>query len=222
MARASSGKSNRSLGEQLRERRILLEISLDELSRRSGVASKYLRWVEKEEWSLLPGGVYTKGILRRYAQVVGEDPERLVKEFEETVRRKTERKGKEKKLLRGISGFSPRFFRFLAGVVVLLALLGYIVYQLSPVLARPELTLEKPLQVETVVRQDNVVLAGRTERGASLFLNDQPLALDDDGRFETTIELLPGLNVLEVKAVSRFGKETIEERKIIFIEEING
>lgn len=219
MPRSESKTKALSLGKRLKERRELLEISLEELARKSGVPAKYLRRVEKDEWNSLPAGVYTKGILRRYCQAIGENPDRVAKEFQiilDDIQGKDIGKSKPQT---AYWRFSPRFFRLAAVVVVLIALVGYITYQLAPVLARPELAVERPVGAETVVRQDSIVFAGRTERGASLFLNGETLTLDENGRFETTIELLPGLNIFEVKAVSRFNKETIVERKVIFIEE---
>ncbi len=210
--------SARPLGSKLKERRLLLGVSIDELSQVSGVAAKYLRWIERDEWSFLPGGVYTKGFLRKYAQAVGENPEKIIRAFEKKSGEAKLPVERKKSALWLPQNVSPRALRNIIIGVVLLALVGYIVYQLSPVLARPEVNIETPKDAETVVREDSIVLAGRTEGSASVYLNGHPLALSNEGRFETVVELLPGLNVLEIKAVSRFGKERVEERKIIFIE----
>jgi hypothetical protein len=67
-----------------------------------------------------------------------------------------------------------------------------------------------------VVNTDSIIFNGQTEKGVSIFLNNQPASIHADGKFERKVELLPGLNSFEVKAVSRFNKETIVIRRVIY------
>ena len=42
---------------------------------------RYLRAIENEEWDVLPGGAYTRGFIRTYADYLGLDGERLADEY---------------------------------------------------------------------------------------------------------------------------------------------
>ena len=48
---------------------------------RTKIRAKYLRALENEEWSLLPGPTFVKTFLRTYAEQVGVDPHLLVEEY---------------------------------------------------------------------------------------------------------------------------------------------
>jgi len=218
MRQISNRKITLPLGEGLRERRLFLEITLDEISRKSGIATKYIRWIERGNWENLPGDIYTKGMLRRYSLIIGENPEKIVRRYEKEYEKEIKKQEVSSNYDQPKISLSPKNTRFIIGAVVVVAIFGYIIWQLSPVLAKPELTVFEPTEEEVVIQQDNIVLIGKTESGVSLYLNDQPIPISNDGGFEETIELLPGLNILEVKAISRFGKQSIVERKVIYQE----
>jgi hypothetical protein len=66
----------------------------------------------------------------------------------------------------------------------------------------PQLTSEKDLRV-----------AGTTEAGATLVLNGKPVALTD-GRFEATVALAPGDNIIELTATDVAGNVTVDKSNV--------
>ena len=57
----------------LREARMQAGLDIDDVEQHTKVRAKYLRALENEEWSLLPGTAFTKGFLRSYADLLGLD-----------------------------------------------------------------------------------------------------------------------------------------------------
>lgn len=56
-------------------------LDIADVEQRTKIRAKYLRALENEEWSLLPGATFVTTFLRTYAEVVGLDPHVLVEEY---------------------------------------------------------------------------------------------------------------------------------------------
>jgi cytoskeleton protein RodZ len=69
------------IGAMLREARMRDHLDIAEFEARSKIRAKYLRALEDEEWTLLPGYTFTKAFLRTYADMLGLDGRMLVDEF---------------------------------------------------------------------------------------------------------------------------------------------
>jgi cytoskeleton protein RodZ len=69
------------IGATLREARMRARIDVSEIEAQTKIRAKYLRALENEEWSLLPGPTFVKSFLRTYAQALGLDGKSLVEEY---------------------------------------------------------------------------------------------------------------------------------------------
>jgi Helix-turn-helix domain len=69
------------IGETLRDARMRARIDVSEIEAKTKIRAKYLRALENEEWSLLPGPTFVKSFLRTYAQALGLDDKALVEEY---------------------------------------------------------------------------------------------------------------------------------------------
>jgi Helix-turn-helix domain len=69
------------IGSTLREARMRARIDVSEIEAQTKIRAKYLRALENEEWSLLPGPTFVKSFLRTYAQALGLDGKALVEEY---------------------------------------------------------------------------------------------------------------------------------------------
>lgn len=221
-------KDSGLLSNKLRQRRRLLNITLEELSAKTGIQTKYLRRIEEGNWSDLPTAVYTRGFLKQYARIVGLNTDEVIARYNEE-REKVFGKNlvsdkvSDSRFGKFLASFfrfggdiSPKMIRTTLILIVLLLILGYISWQFSIVFVRPQLNIENPQEDEVVLDEDNIVFKGKIDSEANLFLNDRLMEVDSNGFFEKQVELLPGLNVLEFKAVSRFGKETVVVRRVIY------
>ena len=62
------------------------QLDILDFESRTKIRAKYLRALEDEEWSQLPGYTFTKGFLRTYADMLGLDGRALVDEFKRQYR----------------------------------------------------------------------------------------------------------------------------------------
>jgi cytoskeleton protein RodZ len=69
------------IGATLREARMRARIDVSEIEAQTKIRAKYLRALENEEWSLLPGPTFVKSFLRTYAQALGLEGRALVEEY---------------------------------------------------------------------------------------------------------------------------------------------
>ena len=69
------------VGAALRNARERRSLSLDQLSRATKIRVANLRAIENNEVDKLPGGIFTRGLLRAYAREVGLDPEGTVRRY---------------------------------------------------------------------------------------------------------------------------------------------
>jgi hypothetical protein len=69
------------IGTTLRETRMHARIDINEVEQATKIRAKYLRALENEEWSLLPGSTFVKSFLREYADYLGLDSRMLVEEY---------------------------------------------------------------------------------------------------------------------------------------------
>lgn len=65
-------------------------IDITEVEQATKIRAKYLRALENEEWSLLPGSTFIKSFLREYADYLGLDARTLVEEYKARYERPSE------------------------------------------------------------------------------------------------------------------------------------
>jgi transcriptional regulator with XRE-family HTH domain len=69
------------IGRELAEARVRSGLSVEELSHRTKISVPTLLSIERNQMGSLPGGLYTRGLLRAYAREVGLDGEAIVRRF---------------------------------------------------------------------------------------------------------------------------------------------
>jgi cytoskeleton protein RodZ len=71
-----------TFGENLRREREMRGVSLEEISTATKISSRFLGALEAEEFSKLPGGIFTRGFIRAYAKYLGLDEEHVLAEYQ--------------------------------------------------------------------------------------------------------------------------------------------
>jgi cytoskeletal protein RodZ len=69
------------IGPALREARERQQLSYSQVEEGTKIRSRYIRALEEEDFSVLPGPTYTKGFLRAYADFLGLDGHLFIDEF---------------------------------------------------------------------------------------------------------------------------------------------
>src|SRR5512138_2073985 len=72
-----------SVGNYLRELRQRRGLSLDEISRATRVAPRYLEALEADQFAALPAPVFTRGFIRAYCHAVGETADEALAQYDD-------------------------------------------------------------------------------------------------------------------------------------------
>src|SRR6185436_7695501 len=60
-----------TLGEELRHKREQRGITLAEIAEATRIGTRFLKAIETDNYSILPGGIFTRSFIRAYAKQVG-------------------------------------------------------------------------------------------------------------------------------------------------------
>jgi cytoskeletal protein RodZ len=72
----------------LRELRIAVGLDIVDISRKTGITSRYLTAIEKGDFAALPGDIYVRGYIKEYAKCLGIPFPEALEEYETYLRKK--------------------------------------------------------------------------------------------------------------------------------------
>jgi len=109
--------------------------------------------------------------------------------------------------------WSPKL-TFIASIfIILLLVIGYLTFQYVKFMSPPKLFIDSPTQGQVITSYE-VKISGETDKDASIKVNNQPILVSEEGTFSGTVEIFEGTMEIDVRAISRSGKETQIVRKI--------
>lgn len=205
-----------TLGEKLRMLRSEKRMAMNEVSRITKIQVPYLEYLEEGNWEKLPADVYVKGFLRSYGDFLGVDGQILIKlyEKEKGIKRNLEESknpqiGKPNIKPINISSFvfTPQKLALYLLVILVVSGLAYLYKEVGSFADAPRLVILSP-EANAKVESNSIYVEGVTDKDAKLFINDQPILVNDDGKFKENITLQSGINTINLKASNKFGKET--------------
>lgn len=91
----------------------------------------------------------------------------------------------------------------------------YAYFQSREFIRGPQVVITAPLS-GSVLRESAVTVTGSAQNVATITLNDSPIFVDSDGHFSQKLLLLPGYNILTVKAQDRFGKKVAKTLELVY------
>lgn len=210
-----------TLGEKLQKLRSERRISLHEVSKATQIQLKYLEYLEDGKYDKLPVDVYAKGFLRNYADFLGINENILIKLYEKEKGIKNnlkKNKDPEKKKMNPLKASSfivtPKII--IVSIISLLVAGGffYLYKEIGTFASIPRLVITSP-ENNYSTTGNSVVVEGITDRDSKVFINNQPIMVNDEGRFRENITLQSGTNALNIKAVNRFDKNAEEKLTIL-------
>src|SRR5215470_19942604 len=72
-----------TLGEELRRLREERGIALSDISEGTRIGTRFLKAIEENNFSVLPGGIFTRSFIRAYAKRVGMDEDEAIGRYQQ-------------------------------------------------------------------------------------------------------------------------------------------
>jgi cytoskeletal protein RodZ len=72
-----------TLGEELKRRREERDITLADISEATRIGTRFLKAIESDNFSVLPGGIFTRSFIRAYAKQVGMDEDEALSLYQQ-------------------------------------------------------------------------------------------------------------------------------------------
>jgi cytoskeleton protein RodZ len=89
--RVQSPEGEAKIGAELEKARLERGLSLEEVEQATKIRKRYLSGLEREDYSVMPDGVYAQGFLKTYANYLGLDGEELSQRLKDSRRPRRER-----------------------------------------------------------------------------------------------------------------------------------
>ena len=187
------------VGEIFSAKRKSRKISLKGAAKDLLISRENLEDIEKSNWHKLPEPPFTRGFVRSYAQYLGLDVEHTLalfrREYDEAkYHKKTSVDSGRKRFY-----FTPARFASFLTIFAVLAFVVYLVLQYLSVLSAPNLELDSPAD-DLTTSIPVVAVSGKTEKGATVAVNGEFIAVDEEGEFSYQFLLNEGRNEIEIVA----------------------
>ena len=96
-------------------------------------------------------------------------------------------------------------------------ILFYLGFGIRNVLFSPRIKIFYPAE-DIVTTNSSLIIKGKVNPRATVFINKQSVEQTEEGFFEQKIDLLMGLNQIEISAKKRYSKEKFIYRQIVLEE----
>lgn len=210
-------KKAERLGDVLRQAREKQNLTLEKVSHSLGIAVKYLKALENNCFTTLPGEIYIKSFIKKYAELLNLNPSFLLTKYQ---MEKQNRAAKDKPHPAPSSCFShlwslPHLLRNILALTIVIILIGYLSWQIKGIFQPPTLQISSP--TEGMVSPDpNLKVAGQTIPETKVQINGEEVISNNQGSFEAQVNLHEGLNIITVTSIKKHGKSTTVTRNVIY------
>lgn len=199
----------KTVGTILKEAREAKDVSLDEIAQTTKIKEKFLIALEENNWSILPNFSIARGFTKAYADSVGIDSELALALLRRDFPSIQDKPGnKIESALDSRPVLTPRATFFTIVVLAFILVLAYLI--------RQYIIFSTPPSLETTlkVQGEKILVSGKTIPSATVQINKQPVFVDAEGQFSLALKKDELGSVIEIKAISRTGKETIVKKPV--------
>jgi len=203
-----------SLGEKLQKIRVERNISLEQASKDLNIPFKYLEDLENNNLSSLPSQAYLKKILKLYCRYLRLDFSacwRAMKKF------KVAEAERNRDVNRKYFLSWPKFIRRMIIILLILAVLFFLVFKIKEIFIAPPLDIIQPTD-GLIINQKQIEIIGQSQPEVEVTINNENILVDDQGNFQTTMDLQKGLNLIKITAKKRYSQIKEVEIRVLLKE----
>lgn len=211
--------SKNNIGQTLKLARYKTGLSLKLVAKHINLNARYLEMIEKEEWNKLPGEIYAKNFLKKYCDFLESKTNEKIKidfnkiNFSQNIKN-INSEFKKKTFKKDFLNL-PKSIKIIFLIIITIITVIYIASQTNQITKAPEIILIYPTQ-DLTTQNNYLTLTGWTDPETKLKINNSEIFLDENNNFSHNIDLLPGLNLIQITGKKKYSKTKIIERKIIF------
>lgn len=203
-----------TLGDFLKQARQSQGWNLKEIETKTGISLRYLEFLEKNDFYKFPNLTYARGSLSQYAEFLGLDSSKIIKRFQEEFKEIYTSNKVSSSTLTPRKIFNPKF---VLGLIITLLILFYLGFSIKRLLSIPQIEIISPPE-DFQTQESTLMIEGRAELGIDVFINDQAVSQINNGYFKEKIELLPGLNIIEISAKKKYSRQRVIYRRVVLEE----
>lgn len=208
-----------TVGEVLQKQREKLDKSVEQVALDTKIQPRFIKYIESNDFKKFDSAVYAQGFIKIYAKYLDLDEERMLAIYRRSVPTDNSKDYREretgKKTDRKVK-ITPQTLAIVLSILFLTVILSYIGYQVYQFQSPPEITVLSP-EDQTSVEVNQVEVKGSIDTNSSLFINDNPVEIDQEGNFLYTVELNPGVNLITIQAKKNNStQESVETLNITY------
>lgn len=185
----------KKVGQVFKQERKEKDLTLDQIVDKIKVPLSFLRALEDEDYQQLPEGLYPSLYVRKYANFLELDEEKMLAFF----RRDYIKKEESKKLSLSSFAWGQKWVKYVGVGFIISIFLMYLGYQYWTYVRPPGVKINLVNSPE----QGNV-LKGKTNPQATLKINEEVVLLNDDGTF--TYPVSQGRKEFQIEVISPSGR----------------
>lgn len=206
------------ISEELKTRREDREIKLETVAKDLNIKIEYLQALESNDFDKLPLGSYGKNFLREYADYLGLDASELVDIYNFEIGENKKQEAREnlfsRKVPKGHYFITiPKVIKNVLIIFLVIICVVYLGIYIRRIIKPPMLTTS--LLNDIVIKENYIIITGKTEKEADLKINDKDVLINAEGEFKEKVDLKRGLNNITIVSKKKYSRKNIVEQRVL-------
>lgn len=206
----------KTIDQIIKNARIEKKYSYQRLEEITKIKTSFIEAIENKDWQSLPSFSIVLGFIKSISSALSIDEKMAVAVFKRDYPPK-KISISPKPDISSKASWNPKLTFILGIAAVFIIILGYLAFQYVIFISPPKIEVVSPVEGQ-VIDGNSVLVFGSTDTDVKITVDNQPVLVDEDGKFSANIDISSATEEITIKAVCRSGKETVVKRKIEVLE----
>ena len=100
-----------------------------------------------------------------------------------------------------------KLLKISVATIIAIVIVVYIFFRSLSYIKGPNIYIAEPAN-GTSIESNSINIKGQAQRISNLYMNGNPVTIDEQGNFNKTIGILEGTNIITLEGKDRFGRNT--------------
>lgn len=205
---------HRDLKSLLTEALELKNVNHEKLSQLTGISERYIWAIQNVELDKLPSSPYVRGYIKKISEILHLNHDEIWEMYKKELEKKTS--GKYDTLPENRFAIRHLSRKQIFGITIVIILAVYLIFNAGRLLGRPNLQITFPESDIYTTAENHIIIIGTLPQRDKLTINDEEIFISSDNNFFKDYPLVPGLNILELKARRFLGREVTVTKQILY------